>query len=66
MDRDLEFIEMAKAAGVYGEDWHDEILEFAYMVAKAEQENGRTDRTREEGEGRALERQKLTPITLSI
>jgi hypothetical protein len=38
MDRDLEFIEMAKAAGVYGEDWHDEILEFAYMVAKAEQE----------------------------
>jgi len=37
-NRDLEFIEMAKAAGVYGEDWHDDILEFAYMVAKAEQE----------------------------
>ena len=37
-NRDLEFIEMAQAAGVYGEDWHDDILEFAYMVAKAERE----------------------------
>jgi hypothetical protein len=33
---DLDYIEMAKAAGVYGTDWHNDLLEFAYMVAEHE------------------------------
>jgi hypothetical protein len=31
---DLDYIEMAKATGVYGTDWHNDLLEFAYMVAE--------------------------------
>jgi hypothetical protein len=33
---DLKYMELAKACGIDGSDWHNEILEFAYQVAAFE------------------------------
>lgn len=38
MNKDIEYMQLARSCGVYGTDWHDDILEFAYSVAQRERD----------------------------